>query len=353
MMEKNQPMNNRMRGIGAMVCLVWLACGNIVGRAADGEELPHFQEILRLIRTNLPGVNESELNQALVEGLMERFKPRVQLRADDETPPPQAEGPWVSRVAVYDENVGYLRVSAVGAGLAEELSARWSDLRGTNQINALVLDLRFAAGQDYAAAAQSAELFVRGEKPLLAWDDTVLHSEGKGGAFLPLAVLVNGETQGAAEALAAALREAGTALIIGSQTVGQAYVYREFALEGSTLRIASMPVETGKGMSLKDGVRPDIEARLPPDKERIFYADPYATLPGETVALPSSRPRITEAELVRRRREGGMLVPFTGADEVLPGSPVPGAQGLRDPALVQALDILKGIVIVGPSVAGK
>jgi hypothetical protein len=115
---------------------------------------------------------------------------------------------------------------------------------------------------------------------------------------------VNGETRGAAEAMAAALRETGTALIIGSPTAGQAYVYREFELEGRTLRIASMPVETGKGQSLKGGVRPDIETR---DADRSgtggLCRSVRDVLPGED-AGPSSRPRMTEAELVRRRREG-------------------------------------------------
>jgi hypothetical protein len=336
-----------------MACLVWLAHGMVMSKAADDQDWPHFQEVLRLIRTNLPEVTESELNGALVQGLVARFQPRVELIADSAAPAPRVEGPWISMGAVYEDTVGYMRLSGVGPGLAEELSERWSQLRSTNRISALILDLRFAAGQDYPEAAHAADLFVRGERPLLAWEDTVIRSTGKGGSFLPLAVVVNGETRGAAEALAAALRETGTALLIGNQTVGQAYVYREFALDGATLRIASMPVETGKGQSLKGGVPPDIDVRLPIEQERVFYDDPYALLPGEEVAAPSNRPRLSEAELVRRRREGDVSFPFTGTSDGAAASEVAQKQKLRDPALVQALDILKGIVIVGPSLTAE
>jgi hypothetical protein len=338
--------------MGKVVCLVWLAYGIGLGLAADDQSLPHFQEVLQLIRTNLPDVTEVELNQALVEGLIAHFQPTAQLVPRDVKTAPQPTGPWVNMGALYEDTVGYLRVGGVGSGLPEELSDRWTQLRSTNQIDALILDLRFAAGQDYTAAAHAADLFVRGEKPLLAWDGTVIRSTGRGGAFLPLAVLVNEETRGAAEAMAAALRETGTALILGTRTVGQAYVYREFELDGGTLRIASMPVETGKGESLKGGVRPDIEARVPIDQERVFYADPFATLPGEVPGVRSVRPRLTEAELVRRQRGGGESPELElVAGEVAQPSPVPEGRELRDPALVQALDILKGIVIVGPSTA--
>jgi hypothetical protein len=345
-------MNNRTQSIRKWICLVGLAYGIVWGLAAADQPLPHFQEVLRLIRTNLPEVTETELNEALVHGLIARFQPTVELVAREGTTAPQPAGPWVHLGALYEDTVGYLRVGGVGPGLPEELAARWTQLRSTNHLEALILDLRFAAGQDFTAAALAADLFVRGEKPLLAWDDQVIRSTGRGGSFLPLAVLVNEETRGAAEAMAAALRETGTALIIGTRTAGQAFVYREFELEGATLRIGSIAVETGKGESLKSGVRPDIETRVPIEQERIFFADPFAALPGEEAGARSTRPRLTEAELVRRQRGGGEppgLDPETGGISRPPT--VAEERKLRDPALVQALDVLKGIVIVGPSTA--
>jgi hypothetical protein len=342
-------MNQRMRRIAAMFCLAGLALGIGPGLTAAEPEHPQFQEVLQLIRDHLPDVTEPELNDALVEGLIARFQPRVELVSSN-TAAPDAK-PLITRTEVHEETIGYLRVAEVGPGLPEELAAHWNALRGTNRLDALVLDLRFAGGQDYPAAARAADLFVRGEKPLLTWADTVVRSTGKAESFLPLAVLVNGETGGAAEAMAAALRESGTALIIGSPTSGQAYVYREFPLAGRTLRVAATPVETGKGQSLKGGVKPDIETRMPIAQERVVYADPFVTLPAD--AVRSSRPRMTEAELVRRRREGDISPPLT----IRAPAPGQGAAAelteLRDPVLLQALDILKGITIVRPSAAAE
>ena len=53
-------------------------------------------------------------------------------------------------------------------------------------------------------------------------------------------MLVNGETRGAAEALAAALHQAGAGLIIGSPTAGAATSFKEFPLSnGERLRVAT------------------------------------------------------------------------------------------------------------------
>lgn len=331
------------------VSVLWLVPAVLASDLlAEEERVPRFEEVLQLLRANLPEVTETELNRAIVQGLVDRFQPAVQLVPTNTVEVQEAGGPWITTGALYDSNVGYLRVRAVGPGLAAELGSRWSELRSTNQVEALILDLRFAVGQEYEEAARAADLFVRGEKPLLAWDDTVIRSTGAGGSFLPLAILVNGETRGAAEAMAAALRETGTALIVGAQTAGQAYVYREFPLDGRVLRIASLPVMSGEGRSLTGGVRPDIEARVPIEQERVYYADPFGSLPGEPVVSRSNRPRLTEAELVRRQRGESSFDPAATERGAIPVTGLPEAGQLRDPALVQAVDILKGIIIVGP-----
>ena len=100
------------------------------------------------------------------------------------------------------------------ANLADELSAAYCALAGTNKIAGVVLDLRFADGSDDTAAQAAAKLLAA--KKIIAG---------------PLAVLVNGETRGTAKALAAALRQAGAGLIIGSPTAGEA-----MALQGISLK---------------------------------------------------------------------------------------------------------------------
>src|SRR6185503_15236598 len=96
-------------------------------------------------------------------------------------------------------------------------------MASTNSLTGLVLDLRYAGGFDYSAAAATADLFVNAARPLLNWGNGVVSSQEKTNAIqVPVAVLVNGRTAGAAEALAAALRETGSGLILGGKTAGQA-----------------------------------------------------------------------------------------------------------------------------------
>jgi hypothetical protein len=300
----------------------------------------------------LPDVSEADLNAAVVRGLVESFRPRVEWVSADEAAAVQPAKTNVTRAQILTGAYGYFRVESVGPGLAEELKQRWGELSRTNRLDALVLDLRYAEGADYPAAGAAADLFVRTEQVLLAWDETEVRSTAKETRIPPLAVLINHQTRGAAEALAAALREAGTALLMGSRTAGEVYLFREFPVDGHFLRIASVPIELRDGRSLRDGVSPDIEVRIEPELERIFYEDPYATPPGIDLPSRSTRPRINEADLVRMRQQGedlGSIPEF--ADRPPPVREAVDGENLHDPVLVQALDVLKGIVIVGASAA--
>ena len=142
----------------------------------------------------------------------------------------------------------------------------------------MILDLRYAAGDDYAAAAATAELFIKKEQPLLDWGTGMVRSKDKSDAIsLPVAVLVNRQTAGAAEALAAVLRETGSGLILGDRTAGQAMIAQEFPLKnGERLRIATAPIQLGDGSALSEqGLKPDITVEVTPADERAYYADAY------------------------------------------------------------------------------
>ena len=129
----------------------------------------------------------------------------------------------------------------------------------------------------------------------------------------PVAVLVNGETRAAAEALAGMLRESAAALVIGSKTAGEARLYETFTLStGQRLRVGKVPIEVGRGKVLPaTGMVPDIEVRIGAEAERAYYEDAY--LSRRTVAARRTERRmglvdgsnpLNEAELVRRHRGG-------------------------------------------------
>jgi len=327
------------------------------GIAASTNVAPDFQEIYDLLKSNLTGISDAELNRAAVDGLLTNLRGKVSLLADDKASQQKATGSSVTKAVVLEEDVAYLRVGRVAEGLAQEISAANQGLSGTNKLKGLVLDLRFTEGDDFAAAAAGADLFVAKERPLLDWGNGMVKSKEKDNPInLPVAVLVNRDTSGAAEALAAVLRETGSGLILGAKTAGGAMTAKDFTLRhGQLLRIAVVPVKLGDGTAMSaQGVKPDIEVVVPPEQERAYLQDAYAILgstnPGlatvaslEATNRPARRQRISEADLVRERREGTNLnlENFTAARDREPEKPL-----IRDPVLARAVDLLKGLAVV-------
>jgi len=303
----------------------------------ESPQTPHFQEVLRLLRGNLVGVTEEELNRAMVEGLINHFQPRVQLVSTNEAPATAED--LILRSATYETSIGYIGLRRVEADLANQLSSTLQDLAGTNKLQGLILDLRSASGDDYAAVAAAASLFVRPGQPLLQWDDQTLQSSPPGGEEVPLAVLVNQATSGAAEALAGALKATGPAVVIGSRTAGRAFAMRTLTLEnGQQLRVAGAPVEVGEGRPLTQGVEPDLELASQPERDLLWMEDPYKVQEGSAGIGTTSRPRFDEAELVRRH-EGLTNPPALGAAP----NHAPPQPALQDPSLVRALAVLKAL----------
>ena len=174
---------------------------------------------------------------------------------------------------------------------------------GTNKVAGAVLDLRFAGGEDYAAAREAAGLLADKEssRPFAG----------------PLVVLVNGGTRGAAETLAAALRAAGAALIIGSPTAGGAMTFKEFPLkDGERLLMATAPVKVDGPAVPADGLKPDIAVAVNAGDERAFWRESLRhrrrrTRTSAKAATNSFLPfvdRTSEADLVRQQQKDGKLI---------------------------------------------
>jgi hypothetical protein len=358
-------MTRRFLSLFVLAMTGWLATP--CARGADATNpAPDFKEVYDLLHTNLVGVTDENLNRAAIEGLLSRFPGKVSLvgGAADGSAIPQG-GPALSKSAVLGNDVVYLRAGRVAGNLANELSAAYRALTTTNKVAGVVLDLRFVGGDDSASAQATANLFAS--------------KKIAGGS---LVVLVNGETRGAAETLAAALRKAGVALIIGNPTAGEAATFKEFPLRnGEWLRIATTPVKSGNGPAIPSGgLQPDIAVTVSADDERAFWENPYASLARDAsnarVATNSLLPfvdRISEADLVRQRQKDGKLIGASGfhtRDMDLPGPRLirrPGGNNagdedsaptraaepqkpvIRDPVLARAVDLIKGLAVVHQS----
>ncbi len=169
--------------------------------------------------------------------------------------------------SVHDEvgpdAVGWMQVSQLHARTAAEVEESVQRLRKLGA-DRLVLDLRHCQGGDVHAAAAVADLFLAKEavivrvvqpgvvaRDLVATRKQVVSEE--------LVVLVNRWTQGAAEALAAALQEHARAYVIGERTMGSARVETLIPVgHRLVLRVDSVRLESPRGTSWQGiGVQPD------------------------------------------------------------------------------------------------
>lgn len=332
-----------MRRLLCLLCCAGLACGLRPARTGD---LPRLDEVLEVVRTHLAGSSAAELNAAAVNGLLEQLRPRVFLVPN--TPPATAEPPvLLAGTNLFDGAIASVRVGRVADGLAGALRATLEAWSATTALRGLVLDLRFTEGEDFAAAGQVADLFVAEPQALLEWGNGRYVATAKTNALpLRLAVLVNRETRGAAEALAATLHEVRAGLILGSPTAGQAAVYREFPLStGQRLKVAVAPVKAGPGGKTLafSGVPPDIQVDVAPADERRYVEDPFyvAATASPRGSTGSRAARLTEADLVRLHREGLGLAGARPRSEAPPPAP-----RVTDPVLQRALDLLKGLAVL-------
>jgi len=319
---------------------------------------PDFKQVYDLVAAHLNGLSPEELNRKAVESLVSTLSPNVTLLSDDGSPTNVSAGLLVTASNLFEGGIAYVRIARVKDDLPQAVRQACEKVgSGTNQLNGIVLDLRFARGDTYAACASTADLFLKKEQPLLDWGEGVVRSKNKELAIsVPVAVLINRETSGAAEALAAILRQTGTALLLGSRSAGQALIAQDYPLSnGERLRIATAPVRLGDGtpLSTGGGVQPDIAVEVNPQEERAYFADAFKDIPRTNVlantivgtgAVPNGtnrlrRARFNEAELVRERKEG--------ADPDIGGAtPETDKPVVRDPVLARALDLLKGLAVV-------
>ena len=136
-------------------------------------------------------------------------------------------------------------------------------------MTALVLDLRTSWGGLLTSAVEVAELFLEPGK-------LVVHTEGRSlnqnlrfsarpaqpAPTVPMVVLMNHESGGASEVVAAALRDWGRATLVGERSPGQSLLQTYFPLaDGSALRLTIARWFTSKGQRVVDGVglTPDVE----------------------------------------------------------------------------------------------
>jgi carboxyl-terminal processing protease len=165
----------------------------------------------------------------------------------------------------------HIRIAQFSAGVTEQLQAVL-EKAARDHVQGLILDLRDDPGGLLDEAVGVTSEFVARGNVLLERDaqgnvKPVPVRPGGKALTIPLVVLVNHGTGSAAEIVAAALRDAGRAKLVGTTTFGTGTVLAEFPLsDGSAILLAIREWLTPKSQAIwHKGVAPNVTVELPPD----------------------------------------------------------------------------------------
>lgn len=310
---------------------------------------PDLQSVITLLKsnfTNPDAITDIELNRATVEGLLVRLPRGVMLLPGKENVPIAAPSAFYGEVIAG--SIAYVRLGSLNSANLQSLDKSLSTFAG-KKVNALIVDLRATqATDDLALAAEFAKRFCPRGKTIFTLrkpagrQDRGFNSD-RDPAFRGLVmVLADGDTAGAAEAIAAALRFYDKALVIGQPTAGRAAEYSDVPLPtGKILRLAVAEMVSPEGRSLfPEGVKPDLSVEMSlADKGQIFQLsgekgmNPFVYEAGrphmnEAALLAGTNPEVEAVEAAQQRRGR--------APEKLPP---------HDPVLQRALDVITSLEV--------
>lgn len=276
------------------------------GQWVNGLDDAQVQKALELVETHFQGASGLDAGakqRALLEGLGSKFGPGIGFatltRTVGDATPFLAE--------ILDGQAGYVRPGTLDSKVLGQMDAALENFTD-KQIPAVILDLRAVGpGSDMESAAEFARRFSPKGKIMFtiqnpsAKQERILTSDKDPLFSGILLVLVDAETSGAAEVLAATLREHADAMVVGEQTAGEGVEFGEFSLGGDkVLRVAvSCEVLPGGGTLSPDGLRPDVPVAFNPVlRDRIFELSQSGGV--SRFVFDVDRPRINEAALVAR-----------------------------------------------------
>ncbi|MGM0652149.1 MAG: S41 family peptidase [Bacillota bacterium] len=203
---------------------------------------PGTDLVLEVERPSVDGVLEFEITRAQVELESVEFE-------------------------MMDNQTGYIKLTSFTETSSQEFSEALTQLEEEG-MEKLVLDLRNNPGGLLNAAIEIADMLMP-EGPITHVTDgnetvKTYRSETEG-LEIPMVAIVNESSVSAAEVLAGALQDSGTATLIGKQTFGKASVQNISELsDGSALRHTVATYQTPDGRTIhEEGLSPDLEIDPP------------------------------------------------------------------------------------------
>jgi carboxyl-terminal processing protease len=169
-----------------------------------------------------------------------------------------------------DNEIGYIKVNQFVKRSSEEIEKHLKSIKQQvpgEQLKGLILDFRNNPGGLLTQAVAIADLFIK--SGVIVYTDGRIKEQkkeffasGRGTEpDYPIVVLINGGSASASEIVAAALKDHGRAVVVGTQSFGKGSVQTVMPLEnGWALSLTTALYYTKSGRSIQStGVVPDIE----------------------------------------------------------------------------------------------
>jgi carboxyl-terminal processing protease len=248
------------------------------------------------IRSALSGTPGSTVNVSVVRA--RRAEPqKMVITRDVVSIPPVSD-------KMLEDGIGYVKVDALTKGKAQEIAAKIKSLEKSGA-KKLILDLRGTSDGEESEGVATANLFLnhgtitylQGQKfPREAFNA----DPAKAITSLPVAVLVNKGTAGAAEAVAAAILENARGDVVGDKTFGDGSVQKTIDLpDGGALILSVAKYYSPSGKAIQEtAVTPNVLVADEVDAA-ISDDDGQETAPEE----PAAKPKNTVDDQLRKAVE--------------------------------------------------
>jgi hypothetical protein len=302
-----------------------------------------LQAAISLLKANFTkpdAINETDLSRATLQGLMVRLGHGLMLLPNKPNTVTEMVAPFYGEI--LENHIGYLRPGSLTNANLQTMDKKLIEF-SSKKVDALIIDLRSSASDDFAAAADFAKRFCPKGKTLFTLrkagkEDRPFTSDRdptyQGMTF----ILIDGDTGGGAEALAAAVRGLNKTLTIGQPTGGRAVEYSDLPLpSGKILRVAISEVAAPDGQSLyPQGVKPDLPVEMSmADKRQIFQVSVDKGM--SSFVFETERPHMNEAALI------------AGTNPELESAEQRRIRGLdkapRDAVLQRAMDLITSLEV--------
>lgn len=218
---------------------------------------------------------------------------------------------YVERTVTYsmiNGNVAYLKISEFTKDTPENFSAALNKMVGEGAAGILV-DLRSNPGGDVSAAAEVLDMLLPAGNTVSSRDKsgkvTVEHTSKPGEIDLPVSVVVDGSTYGAAEIFAADIRDFKKGLLVGEQTAGYGTKDEAVPLSDGSAMILSVADYLTLGGKTFSG------AGIAPDQKKEL-SEGQKTLLSRNQLLPAEDPQV-QAGVAALVRQGANIQNLSGS----------------------------------------